>query len=158
MKCSRCGKKLNPARHGDLVCDGEVFCDQCHFYDRRLLEPRPLEEIATWSQRLCRAFAWGPPRLILGEPPPPPGPFDFLEEQKLLMAEADHGAQLIVFYPAGLRLATLCHELAHLMTGQDHTEAWARTFARLVAWVKQELPQDRVIAGLFLKLSKPSQE
>jgi hypothetical protein len=74
------------------------------------------------------------------------------------MAEADHGAQLIVFYPAGLRLATLCHELAHLMTGQDHTEAWARTFARLVAWVKQELPQDRVIAGLFLKLSKPSQE
>lgn len=158
MKCPQCGKRLDPVRHGSLVCDGEVFCDQCHLYDRRLLEPRSLEEIAAWSRSLCRAFGWEPPRLFLGEPPPPPGPFDFLEEQKLLMAEADHGTRAIVFYPAGLRLATLCHELAHLMTGQDHTEAWARTFAKLVAWIKKELPPDRVAAGIFLKLSKPRQD
>jgi hypothetical protein len=34
---------------------------------------------------------------------------------------------------------SLCHELAHLFTGQDHTEAWARNFATLVAWVKMRL-------------------
>ena len=148
MECPGCGKILDPAHHGDLVCDGQVFCHQCHLYDRRLLAPRSFEEIAGWHQRLCRAWGCEPPALTLGEPPPPPGPFDFLKDQKLLMAEADHQEGVIVLYPAGLRLATLCHELAHLLTGQDHTEAWAETFAALTAWVKEQLPPDHFTAGM----------
>jgi hypothetical protein len=157
MECSNCGKTLNPAGHGDLVCDGQVFCDRCHRYDRRLLEPGSLADLARWNQRLCQAFGCEPPLLAMGEPPPA-GPFDFLADKKILMAEAHHRAAVIVFYPAGLRLATLCHELAHLMTGQDHTEAWARTFARLVAWVRQELPPDHYTAGMRASLLRPPQE
>lgn len=68
----------------------QVFCDQCHRHDRWLLEARSFEEIAEWNRRLCRTVGCEPPPLTLGEPPPPPGPLDFLEEAKLLMAEADH--------------------------------------------------------------------
>lgn len=157
--CPQCGKTLDPACHGNLVCDGEVFCEQCHRYDRRLLEPRPFEEIAQWNQRICQAFGFPPPTLTLGEAPPlVAGPFDFLEDKKLLMAEADHSEGSIVLYPSGLRLATLCHELAHLMTGQDHTEAWARTFADLVAWVKRELPPDHFTAGIYANLLKSRED
>jgi hypothetical protein len=158
VKCPRCGKTLDPACHGDLVCDGQVFCDQCHLYDRRLLEPLPLEEISEWLRRLCQACGWAPPSLALGDPPPPAGPFDFLEAPKLLMAEADHQEGVIVFYPSGLRLATLCHELAHLMTGQDHTEAWARTFAKLVSWVKEQLPPDMYVSGMSVNSFKPPED
>ena len=155
MECPRCGKTLDPAGHGGLVCDGEVFCDQCHRYDRRLLEPRSFEDLTAWHQRLCRALGLEPPPLVPGEAPSPAGPFDFLEDKKVLMAEADHREGVIVLYPAGLRLATLCHELAHLVTGQDHTAAWARTFAKLVARVKEELPPDRFTAGMRVNLLKP---
>ena len=158
MECPRCGKILDPACHGDLVCDGQVFCDRCHLYDRRLLAPLPLEEIAGWHRRLCQAFGFEPPPLALGDPPPPAGPFDFLADKKLLMAEADHREGVIVFYPSGLRLATLCHELAHLMTGQDHTEDWARTFAKLVSWVKSQLPPDQVAAGMRANLLRPPED
>lgn len=153
MKCPKCGKKLDPANHGGLVCDREVFCDRCHRYDRRLLESRPWEEITRWNRRICQAFGYPPPELTTKESRPVvEGPFDFLEPKKLLMAEADHREGTIVLFSSGLRLATLCHELAHLMTGQDHTEAWARTFARLVAWVKEELPPDRVTVGFSVNL------
>jgi hypothetical protein len=158
MECPRCGKPLDPACHGDLVCDGQVFCDQCHLYDRRLLEPRSFEEIAAWHQRLCQACGCEPPALTLGEPPPPAGPFDFLRDNKLLMAEAHHQEGIIVLYPAGLRLATLCHELAHLLTGQDHTEAWARTYAQLVAWVKAQLPPDRFTTGMRVNLLRTPED
>ena len=159
MECPKCGKTLDPTCHGALVCDGEVFCDQCHRYDRRLLAQRPLEEIAAWNRRLGQAFGYEPPVLTMGEPTPLiTGPFDFLEEKKLLMAEADHQEGAIVLYPSGLRLATLCHELAHLMTGQDHTETWARTFAKLVAWVKTELPIDYFTAGITVNLLKSSED
>ena len=152
MECPRCGKILDPACHGELVCDGRVFCDRCHRYDRRLLEPRSFEDLVDWHRRLCEALEHEPPPLILGEPPPPPGPFDFLEEKKVLMAEADHQAGVIVLYPPGLRLATLCHELAHLVTGRDHTEAWARIFAQLVARVKEELSPDHFTVGMGVNL------
>jgi len=153
VKCPKCGKKLDPANHGGLVCDREVFCDRCHRYDRRLLESRPWEEITRWNRRICQAFGYPPPELTTKESRPVvEGPFDFLEPKKLLMAEADHREGTIVLFSSGLRLATLCHELAHLMTGQDHTEAWARTFARLVAWVKEELPPDRVTVGFSVNL------
>ena len=153
MKCPKCGKKLDPANHGGLVCDREVFCERCHRYDRRLLESRPWEEITRWNRRICQAFGYPPPELTTKESRPVvEGPFDFLEPKKLLMAEADHREGTIVLFSSGLRLATLCHELAHLMTGQDHTEAWARTFARLVAWVKEELPPDRVTVGFSVNL------
>ena len=159
MQCPRCGKTLDPADHGDLVCDGEVFCDQCHRYDRQLLEPRPFEEIETWSRRICEAFGYKPPLLTTGDPPPlVEGLFDFLEDKKLLMAEADHREGVIILYPSGLRLATLCHELAHLMTGQDHTEAWARTYAELAAWVKEQLPPDHFSAGIYVNLLKSSED
>jgi hypothetical protein len=159
VECLRCGKTLDPTCHGDLVCDGEVFCDQCHRYDRRLLELRLLEEIAAWNKRLCQAFGYEPPLLHTGDSPPlVTGPFDSLEGKKVLMAEADHQEGVIVLYPSGLRLATLCHELAHLMTGQDHTEAWARTCAKLVAWVKEELPPDHFTAGINVNLLKSSED
>ncbi len=157
MECPQCGKILDPACHGDLVCDGQVFCDVCHRYDRRLLETLPLPELTGWHRRLCHAFNCSPPSLSLGDPPPA-GPFDFLDDKKFLMAEAYHRQGVIVFYPAGLRLVTLCHELAHLMTGQDHTEAWARTFARLVAWVKSQLPPDHFITGMRVNLLKGPDE
>jgi hypothetical protein len=96
-----------------------------------------------------------PPALALGEPPPPNGPFDFLEDKKVLMAEAYHRAGIIVLYPPGLRLATLCHELAHLLTGQEHTGDWARTCARLVARVKEQLPPDHVTLGMRVDLLRP---
>ena len=74
------------------------------------------------------------------------------------MAEADHGSGVIVLYPAGLRLVTLCHEMAHLLTGQGHTKAWARAFAKLVAWVREQLPPDHFTAGMRVSLLKPRED
>jgi len=74
------------------------------------------------------------------------------------MAEADHGSGVIVLYPAGLRLVTLCHELAHLITGQAHTEAWARTFAKLVAWVREQLPPDHFTVGMRASLLRKGED
>ena len=152
--CPDCGKELNPANHGALVCDGEVCCDGCNLYDRRLIKPREFEEIQGWGRRICQAFGFEPVALVKGDEGPPPGPFDFLNEKKVLMAEADHRQGEIVLYPAGWRLTTLCHELAHLMTGQDHTAAWAKMFAKLVAWVKERLPEDHFTKGMYVNLVK----
>lgn len=152
LVCPDCGKELNPTDHGALVCDGEVYCDGCRLYDRELIRPRELAELQEWSRRLCQAFGFGPVSLEAGEGPPPAGPFDFLENKKLLLAEADHRRGEIILYPPGCRLATLCHELAHLLSGQEHTIAWARTFAALVAWVKARLPQTWHTAGIYVNL------
>ena len=154
LTCPGCSKILDPVNHGGLVCDGEVFCDGCKSYERQLLTARPFEEIEEWSRRICLAFGYEPVKLIPGERPPV-GPFDYLDEnKKLLMAEADHREREIVLYPGGLRLATLCHELAHLLTGQDHTVTWAVTFANLVAWVKERLPKSNDTAGIYVNLLK----
>jgi hypothetical protein len=149
--CPGCGKKLDPRGHADLICDGRIWCDLCHRYPRLLLTPRTLEELETWNQRLCQAFGWEPPALRLLEPPTADPPL-LPVTAKILMAEAHHGRGLITFYPPGLRLLTLCHELAHLMTGQDHTPHWAETLARLVAWVKERLPEDHYTAGIYVNL------
>jgi hypothetical protein len=159
VECPKCGKTLDPANHGGLVCDGEVFCERCHRYDRRLLKSRPWEEILQWNRRICQAFEYPEPALSTVESSPlVEGPFDFLTEKKLLMAEADHRNGTILLFSSGLLLATLCHELAHLMTGQNHTEAWARTFATLVAWVKEKLPFDYYTAGFSVNLLDSSQD
>lgn len=151
LTCPGCGKALDPKSHGELVCDGEVWCDSCHRYARLLLEPRPLSELAAWNRQICEAFGFPPPTLVPAELPPS-GPFDFLQELKLLLAEACHRQGVILLYPPGRRLTTLCHELAHLMTGEEHTPTWARTFARLVAWVRSRLPEDHFTAGFSVKL------
>ena len=154
LRCPDCGRELSPAHHGELVCDGEVYCDGCKLYDRRLIQRREFEEIQEWGRKICEAFGFAPVALVKGDEGPPPGPFDFLDDKKLLMAEADHRQRVIILFPPGLRLATLCHELAHLMTGQDHTVAWAKMFARLVAWVKERLPEDHFTKGMYVNLLK----
>jgi len=73
----------------------------------------------------------------------------------VVTAEADHRRRCVILYPPGCRHLTLCHELAHLFTGQDHTPVWARTFARLVAWVKANLPEDHYPRGITVNLLKP---
>jgi hypothetical protein len=135
MNCPQCGIPIDPARHGDLVCDGQVWCDRCHRYDERLMEKRPFPELETWAQEICQAFGQAPVHLRR-DPDYLPNPQKYWNGETFLLAEAFHQQRLIMLHPPGHRLMTLCHELAHLFTGQDHTETWARTFAALTAWVK----------------------
>jgi hypothetical protein len=153
MNCPRCNKLLDPARHGALVFDGQVWCDQCHLYERRLIRPRDFEEMQEWGQKICQAFNY-PVFAIEAGQERPVNPSPFPDDTPLLMAEADHRQGCIILYPPGCRLTTLCHEIAHLATGQDHTEEWALTFARLVAWVKAQLPPDQDTAGIYVNLLK----
>jgi hypothetical protein len=138
MNCPQCGITIDPARHGDLVFDGQVWCDRCHRYDDRLMEKRPFPELETWAQEICRAFGQEPVHLR-HDPDYLPNPRKYWNGETFLLAEAFHQQRQIMLHPPGQRLMTLCHELAHLFTGQDHTEAWARTFAQLTAWVKARL-------------------
>jgi len=138
MNCPKCQQTLEPARHADLVFDGRVWCQNCHRYDDRLLEKRSFPELETWAQRLCQAFAQSPV-LLRRDPDYLPDPKKYYDGATFLLAEAHHHQRVIMLHPPGHRLMTLCHELAHLFTGQDHTEAWARTFAALIAWVKVQL-------------------
>lgn len=138
MNCPRCGILINPARHGDLVFDGQVWCDRCHSYDDGLMAVRGFEELETWADRLCRAFAQVPVRLRR-DPEYLPNPQKYWNGATFLLAEAHHHQRLIMLHPPGHRLMTLCHELAHLFTDQDHTEDWAHTFATLITWVKARL-------------------
>jgi len=121
-----------------MVFDGQVWCDRCHRYDDRLLELRPFPDLETWAQKICRAFGQAPVHLT-HDPEYLPDPRKYWDGSTFLLAEADHGQREIMLHPPGHRLETLCHELAHLFAGQDHTEAWARTFADLVAWVKARI-------------------
>lgn len=151
MHCPACHKHLDPARHGDLVCDGQVWCAECYIYDRRLIQPRDIEELKEWGRRICQAFGYRIFSIEMGSAPPS-DPSPFAQNTTLLMAEADHRHGTIILYPPGCRLTTLCHEIAHLATAQDHTEEWALTFARLVAWVKAQLPPNMDTAGFYVNL------
>lgn len=148
MECPQCSAILNPAHHGDLVFDGRVWCDRCHEYGRELIRPREFREIQAWSLMICRELGFAP--VLLEENAAPavsrPG-------APVLMAEADHWRRSIRFYAPGCRLATLCHELAHIYTGQDHSRDWAMMFARLVAWVKTRLGEDHGPQGFTARLS-----
>ncbi len=133
MNCPKCGKPLNPQMHQDMVCDGQVWCKQCHSYSDELLRFRQASEIMTWSRRICQAFGQKPvtievfPNML------------YRDIGKVLVAQVYHHHRLLELYTPGLSLATLCHELAHIFTGEDHTPRWAQTFADLVAWVKTQL-------------------
>lgn len=138
MNCPQCGIAIDPARHADLVFDGQVWCDRCHRYDDRLMEKRPFPELETWALEICRAFGQEPVHLRR-DPDYLPDPRKYWNGDTFLLAEAFHQQRRIRLHPPGQQLMTLCHELAHLFTGQDHTQAWARTFAELIAWVKDQL-------------------
>jgi hypothetical protein len=138
MNCPQCGVILDPARYADLVFDGQVWCNRCHRYDDRLLEKRSFPELEAWAQRLCQAYGQDPVHLWRDQEYLP-NPNKYWDGATFILAEAFHGSRSIMLHPPGHQLLTLCHELAHLFTGQDHNEDWARTFAALVAWVKSRL-------------------
>jgi ribosomal protein S27AE len=148
MACPKCGVILNPANHGNLVFDGQVWCDRCHEYGRELIRPRDLREIQAWSRMICRALGFPP--VLLEENA---DPAVFRKDASVLMAEADHRRRSIRLYSPGCRLATLCHELAHIYTGQDHSRDWALMFAKLVAWVKTRLAEDNGPQGFRARSS-----
>ncbi len=138
MNCPKCNQTLDLQRHGDLVFEGQVWCGICHSYDERLLELLPFAELESWAQKICEAFGQEPVPLRR-DPDYLPNPRKYWNGDTFLLAEAFHESRWIMLHPPGHRIKTLCHELAHLFTGQDHTEAWARTFAALTAWVKAHL-------------------
>jgi len=148
MKCPQCEASLDLDRHGYLIFDGQVWCDRCRSYDGELLRPRDFQEIKAWSRMICENFGFAPVHLEEN-----PDPAIFRREASVLMAEADRQQRSICFYPPGCRLTTLCHELAHVYTGQDHTREWAGTFAELVAWVKSYLVEDKGLEGFRPRLS-----
>jgi hypothetical protein len=136
MRCPECGKLLDLERHGYLVFDGLVWCDRCRTYDRELLWPREFQEIEAWARLMAENLGFEPIPLEYRDDPE-----IYRLEHTVLTGEADHGRRTICLYPPGLRLASLCHELAHILTGEDHTPQWAVTCARLMAWVKTALAQ-----------------
>jgi hypothetical protein len=138
MNCPKCLASLDLERHGDLVFDGEVWCDRCRSYDERLLMLLPFAELEAWSRRICEALGRDAVRLER-DPDYLPDPRKYWHGGTFLLAEACHRERSIMLHPPGHSLKTLCHELAHIFTGQDHSEAWARTFARLTAWVTAHL-------------------
>lgn len=138
MHCPGCAKVLDPAQHGDLVCDGQVWCGDCRRYPEELVRPRDFRELQQWGERICAAFGQAP--VLLQHNPAAHADLSiYWTDNICLLAEADHGTRSILLFPPGYRLTSLCHELAHIFTRQDHTAAWAGTFARLVAWVKSQL-------------------
>jgi len=148
LSCPKCRKVLRPEGHAYLVFDELVWCDACHSYDRELIRPRDFAEIKAWGQLISRHFG-------LGEVPiqEETDPQFFRQTNSVVTAEADRGQRYIVIYPPGCRLVTICHELAHIATGQDHTFPWARAFARLVAWVKSRLEADQGPDGFPARMS-----
>jgi hypothetical protein len=107
-----------------------------------------MQEIEAWSHLICTAFGFPPVHLETNA-----DPAVYRLQSSVLMAEADHRQRSIRFYPPGCRLATLCHELAHLYTGQDHTQEWAEMFAHLVAWAKSRLGAGLGVEGYPARLS-----
>jgi hypothetical protein len=138
MNCPQCGITIAPEHYGHLVFDGQVWCERCHRYDERLMEKRSFPELETWAQQICRAFGQEPVQLWRDQEYLP-NPNKYWDGATFILAEAFHGSRSIMLHPPGHQLMSLCHELAHLFTGQDHTEAWAQTFAALIAWVKSRL-------------------
>jgi hypothetical protein len=126
------------AEHGSIVCDGQVWCLACRQYDAALTANRDLAELQTWAGAICAAF--GQADVALLENPEARQNWRlYWHGDVCRLAEAYYDHRAVLLYPPGQRLTTLCHELAHLFTGQDHTRDWAAAFARLVAWVKERL-------------------
>ena len=100
MNCPKCGKILEPDRHGQMVFDGQVWCDRCHRYDKRLLELRPFRDLETWAQRLCRAFAQDPVHLR-HDPDYLPDPRKYWTGATFLLGEAFHEPRCVMLHPPG---------------------------------------------------------
>ena len=138
LSCPGCGLGLDLEAHADLVCDGQIWCSGCRHYPPEVSTSCKFNELQDWSVAICAAFGQAPV-LLLENPEARYNWRLYWHDEKCLLAEAYHGKRAILLYPPGQRLTTLCHELAHIFTGQDHTPVWAETFARLIAWVKQNL-------------------
>ncbi len=136
VSCPGCGLGLDLEAHADLVCDGQIWCLACRQYPPELSTSRNFNELQDWSAAICAAFGQAPV-LLLENPEALVNWRLYWHNEKCLLAEAYHEQRAILLYPPGQRLTTLCHELAHIFTGQDHTPVWAETFARLIAWVKE---------------------
>ncbi len=136
--CPACRQQLWLDDHARLVCDGQVWCCECRQYPPALTASREVAELQDWADALCPAFDQASVRL-LEDPEARTDWRRYWREDLCLLAEAYHDHRAILLYPPGQRLTTLCHELAHLFTQQDHTVDWALTFARLVAWVRRQL-------------------
>jgi hypothetical protein len=135
LPCTGCGCILDLNDHANIVCDGEVWCLACGHYPPEVTGNRDFTDLKKWSANICTAF--NEEFVLLLENPE--AKFNwrlYWHDEKCLLAEAYHDQRAILLYPPGQRLITLCHELAHIFTGQDHTALWAETFARLIAWVK----------------------
>ncbi|MGQ9921256.1 MAG: hypothetical protein ACUVRZ_07990 [Desulfobacca sp.] len=137
--CPGCGRPLDLAAHADVVCNGQIWCRACRCYGPELEANRGLAELQDWAARLCTAFGQEPVT-VLENPAARSDWRLYWQDNICLLAEAYHEQRAILLYPPGQRLTTLCHELAHLFTGQDHTPTWAQTFADLTAWVREKLP------------------
>jgi len=138
LYCPECNRRLSLEHHAELVCDGQVWCLACRQYHPELTTSREFPELMDWAAAICTAFdqnqVW-----MLENPEARYNWRLYWEDDRCLLAEAYHDQRTILLYPPGMRLTSLCHELAHIFTGQDHTPAWAETFAILVAWVKNRL-------------------
>lgn len=120
------------------MCDGQIWCTACRSYLPVLAANREFEELRDWAAAMCAAFDQEP--VVLTENPEARSNWRlYWQDDKCLLAEAYHGHRTILLYPPGQRLITLCHELAHIFSREDHTPAWAQTFAALIAWVKERL-------------------
>jgi hypothetical protein len=141
LACPGCGRSLDLRAHADLVCDGQVWCRTCRHYAPELEANRGLAELQDWTARLCAAF--GQEEVAVLENPAARADWRlYWHDDVCLLAEAYHQQRAILLYPPGQRLTTLCHELAHLFSGQDHTPTWAQTFADLIAWVQGHLQRE----------------
>lgn len=138
MECHKCSRRLDLADHGEIVCDGQVWCRACRQYDPALTASREFGELQVWAAAICAAFDQETVAL-LENPAARQNWRLYWQDDICLLAEAYHDQRTILVYPPGQRLTTLCHELAHIFSGQDHTQAWAETFAGLIAWVKCRL-------------------
>ncbi len=136
--CPGCGCDLELEAHADLVCDGQVWCTACRQYPATLSDNLSFNELKDWCKAICAAFGQEPVQL-LEDPEAKLNWRLYWHNETCLMAEAYHNQRAILLYPPGQRLTTLCHELAHIFTGQDHTPDWAESFSRLISWVKQNL-------------------
>ena len=139
LVCPACGCGLDLNDHANLVCDGQVWCLQCRQYPPALTASLAFAELQVWAATICTAFDQAPVP-VLENPEARSNWRLYWQDDTCLLAEAYHEHRTILLYPPGQRLITLCHELAHIFTQQDHTPAWAQTFARLIAWVKPRLP------------------
>jgi hypothetical protein len=60
IECPKYGARPDPASHGDLVFDGQVWCDRCYEYNRELIRPREIQEIESWCHMISTAFGLPP--------------------------------------------------------------------------------------------------